>query len=265
MRRCEVEALFAAGVYIDPNKAKANKAMEELNQKISDLTEYGLSREAYEVASALAQRLVNAGKSTPEQAEQLIGDKFLHYVSGLMRSADTWTYSSHLHPDNGTSRQVFERMTGAFLPKTIKATKALLESGVTPAGYRKGAIRDLPPCREAVATICATLAGCIDEMAASRDKQMLNVHYTEDLERRAVFADAAIRKFSNHVGEETWVVGAADEVASILKEVKAINALDPRKDDHTAFSEAGTKLIGLAQRLRASLNDEHPEPAGPRF
>ena len=104
-------------------------------------------------ASDFRQRWMDTGKFTPEHADAMtalaeanrkyLGKSEGEYYPKLWgditsggEAVDKWEYTDLLHPDNKTSRKVFEEITGQKLPKTLAGTKALFDEprpGVNPA------------------------------------------------------------------------------------------------------------------------------------
>lgn len=267
LRRIEVEALFEAGVFFDPDSRKAIAEQAERAQKKDSLKRFGLTRAAYDLAADLVDRVIQAGNMAPTDRLPMIGHR-LPYAAMLVNAADTWSWTQALHLDNKTSRAAFERLTGVTLPKTLKGTKALLENE-PPAGYERGRLEAGGPVREAVVATCAHLAHQITVFTRERsiEEQVKNRHFMVEVMEAADLARGAIERFTESgadigagVEEIAWATAQVFAAADEADNARAAASGDQPQQAERLYADAARNLCDALERIQRSLPEALMEP-----
>lgn len=261
VRKDALRALFDEGVYVSPQDRRdaADKAREQAGMEL--ILTYGLTSEAYAAAGELAMKRVEAGRVAPEHLNEEIS-RSLRYAADLVQCADQWRCSDPLRPDNTTSRAIFERLTGARLPKTLSATRTML-LGEPPAGFERGRLAAAPPSRDAVACVCVAFTRHLSNVSSDADGcRHLRDHYVrKGIAGGLVLADAVLSSYAERAGSDADLEEAHAAVRAMGEAVAGVEAEGFTPD---ACDLAHQILTVEGDRMRLALAGHAPAfPAAP--
>jgi len=254
MRQLEIDALFAAGVFISPSDKRAQAELAERQERIKITLEYGLSAEAH----TLATRIVDKHHADKQgRHRQLEIARLLYYTGDLMLRIADWRFGMHLNPHNKVSRQFFTELTGVALPKTKRDTEALFDRPA-PAGAQR--FRDLRPCFEAVEALVVRFQNYTLSNSTNGGPERLpgQVQNPAFLDHVAEFGEIAYRAIDRYTGWNTDNVLATDiqpKVKALLDVIRLIQAQPWTEEGKQMRIHLGPMMVERARILGAALDD----------